>query len=290
MAQPTPRNYAHRGNHKQYASLTHTKPQKHIVHVAVLTQSKPVSITVVRPVSAAVPNIKVTRLRLFHPIVNKSKSPLRRHIPRSTSSKNGTSPPRVTAVQAPVVSADQGMQGKWVWRPKCPILDHVSRTASESMTLKRFDYNDARGRSKSGTCPIYLTLKSLMVDMLPLEVDDNPRQESECKDQDKKDNVNNINIVNAPGTNGVNDVGANSSNGLPFDLEMPKLEDISTFIFSSNHEDNGEMADMNNLDTTIQVSHTLTIRIHKDHPLNQVIGDVQFAIQTRNMSKNLEEH
>nr|GEV61945.1 hypothetical protein [Tanacetum cinerariifolium] len=37
MAQPTPRNYAHMGNHKQYASLTHTNPQKHMVHAAVLT-------------------------------------------------------------------------------------------------------------------------------------------------------------------------------------------------------------------------------------------------------------
>nr|GEV85236.1 uncharacterized mitochondrial protein AtMg00810-like [Tanacetum cinerariifolium] len=34
------------------------------------------------------------------------------------------------------------------WKPKCPILDHVSRNTSASMTLKRFDYNDALGRSK----------------------------------------------------------------------------------------------------------------------------------------------
>nr|GEU85664.1 hypothetical protein [Tanacetum cinerariifolium] len=60
MAQPTPRNYAHRGNHKQYASLTHTNPQKHMVPNTVLTQSKPVFITVVRPVSVAVPKIKAS--------------------------------------------------------------------------------------------------------------------------------------------------------------------------------------------------------------------------------------
>nr|GEW53019.1 hypothetical protein [Tanacetum cinerariifolium] len=40
-------------------------------------------------------------------------------------------------------------QGKWEWRPKCPILDHVSCNTSASMTLKRFDYNDALGISKS---------------------------------------------------------------------------------------------------------------------------------------------
>ncbi|GJW26736.1 putative ribonuclease H-like domain-containing protein [Tanacetum coccineum] len=33
-----------------------------------------------------------------------------------------------------------------------------------------------------------------------------------------------------------------------------------------------------------------TTRIHKDHPLDQVIGDLQSATQTRKMSKNLEKH
>ncbi|GJZ13658.1 uncharacterized mitochondrial protein-like protein [Tanacetum coccineum] len=38
------------------------------------------------------------------------------------------------------------------------------------------------------------------------------------------------------------------------------------------------------------VSPIPTTRIHKDHPLDQVIGDLQSATQTRQMSKNLEEH
>nr|GEV25762.1 copia protein [Tanacetum cinerariifolium] len=113
MAQPTPKNYAHKGNHKQYASLTHTNAQKHMVPAAVLTQSKPVSITAVRPVSAVVPKIKVTRLRLAHLIVTKSKSPIKRHITHSPSPNTNNSPSRVTTVQAPMVSATQGMQGKW---------------------------------------------------------------------------------------------------------------------------------------------------------------------------------
>nr|GEY64166.1 hypothetical protein [Tanacetum cinerariifolium] len=58
MAQPITRNHAHRGNHKQYASLTHTNPQKHMVPAVVLTQSKPVSITAIRPVSAVMTQIK----------------------------------------------------------------------------------------------------------------------------------------------------------------------------------------------------------------------------------------
>nr|GFA23181.1 ribonuclease H-like domain-containing protein [Tanacetum cinerariifolium] len=60
MAQPTTRNHAHMGNHKQYDQMTHHNLQKHMVPAAVLTQSKPVSITDVRPVSAVVPQIKGT--------------------------------------------------------------------------------------------------------------------------------------------------------------------------------------------------------------------------------------
>nr|GEY25900.1 ribonuclease H-like domain-containing protein [Tanacetum cinerariifolium] len=66
--------------------------------------------------------------------------------------------------------------------------------------------------------------------------------------------------------------------------------DVSIFKFLNDDEDDGPMDDMNNLDTTIQVSPILTTRIHKQHPLGQVIGDLHSATQTRRMSKNLEEH
>nr|GEW40795.1 hypothetical protein [Tanacetum cinerariifolium] len=108
MAQPTPSNHAHRGNHKYYAPLTHTNPQKHMVPTVMLTQSKLVSIIAVRLVSAVVPKIKVTQPRHVLPIVTKSNSPIRRHITRSPSPKTSNSPPIVTAVKALVVSVGQG--------------------------------------------------------------------------------------------------------------------------------------------------------------------------------------
>nr|GEV22632.1 ribonuclease H-like domain-containing protein [Tanacetum cinerariifolium] len=55
---------------------------------------------------------------------------------------------------------------------------------------------------------------------------------------------------------------------LLFDPNMHALEDVSIFNFSCDDEDDGAMADMNNLDTTIQVSPTPTTIIHKDHPLD----------------------
>ncbi|GJV06907.1 putative ribonuclease H-like domain-containing protein [Tanacetum coccineum] len=111
------------------------------------------------------------------------------------------------------------------------------------------------------------------------------------------DNVNSTNndntvssTVNAAGTNEVNDVDGKTSIELLFDPNMPTLEDYSIFDFSRDDEDDGVVADMNNLATTIQVSPNPTTRIHKDHPLDQVIGDLQSAIQTRKMSKNLKKH
>nr|GEW14743.1 hypothetical protein [Tanacetum cinerariifolium] len=123
-----------------------------------------------------------------------------------------------------------------------------------------------------------------------LQVDEDPSKGSECRDQEQGDNVNSTNNVNTASINGVNVVSKNISNELPFDPNMPALEDISTFNFLSDHEDNDEEADMNNMDATIQVSDVPTTRIHKDHPLDQVIRDLHLTTQTRNMSKNLEEH
>nr|GEV81716.1 putative ribonuclease H-like domain-containing protein [Tanacetum cinerariifolium] len=119
MAQPTPRNHAHRGNHKKYAPLTHTNPYKHMVPAAVLTQSNPVSITAVRPVSAAVPKIKVTRPRHGNLIVTKSKSPIRRHITHSPSPKTSNHPPRVTAVKDPVGNPQHTLKDKGVIDSGC---------------------------------------------------------------------------------------------------------------------------------------------------------------------------
>nr|GEV47696.1 hypothetical protein [Tanacetum cinerariifolium] len=79
-------------------------------------------------------------------------------------------------------------------------------------------------------------------------------------------------------------------NELLFDPNMPALEYVSIFNFSNNDEDNDIVADMNNMDTTIQVSPIPTTRIHKDYLLDQVIGDLHLATQTRQISNNLEEH
>nr|GEY98891.1 ribonuclease H-like domain-containing protein [Tanacetum cinerariifolium] len=111
--QPTPRSYAHRGYDKQYASSTKKYPKKHIVPAVVLTKSKPVSVTAVRQVSTAVPNVMVSRPRHVHSLNTRSNSTIIRHITRSHSSMTTNSSQKVTAAKASVVSVVKGKKGKW---------------------------------------------------------------------------------------------------------------------------------------------------------------------------------
>nr|GEV64594.1 copia protein [Tanacetum cinerariifolium] len=113
MAQPIQRNYAHMGHYKQYAPLTHSKPQKYMVPTVVLTQSKLVSNTAVRPVNVALPNITVTRPRHTHRV-------------------------------APMVSVAQGTHGTWgnpqqALRDKGVIYSGCSRHMTWNMSyLSKF--------------------------------------------------------------------------------------------------------------------------------------------------------
>ncbi|GKG17566.1 hypothetical protein Tco_0362523, partial [Tanacetum coccineum] len=116
-------------------------------------------------------------------------------------------------------------------------------------------------------------------------------------DQEKENNVNSANNVNtvsstvhAVGTNKVNVVDGKTRIKLPVDPNMPALKDYSIFDSIGDDQDDGAEADMNNLDTTIQVSPNPTTRIHKDHPVEQNIGDLNSAPQTRRTTKNLEEY
>ncbi|GJU56610.1 putative ribonuclease H-like domain-containing protein [Tanacetum coccineum] len=76
---------------------------------------------------------------------------------------------------------------------------------------------------------------------------------------------------------------------LPIDPNMPDLEDASDTlpddgIFNEAYDDDedvGAVADFNNMDNTIAVSPIPTLRIHKDHPKGQILGDPTSAIQTR---------
>nr|GEX60479.1 putative ribonuclease H-like domain-containing protein [Tanacetum cinerariifolium] len=129
--------------------------------------------------------------------------------------------------------------------------------------------------------------------------------------EDCSDNISNE--VNAAGTI-VLSVGQNSSNSTnPFsaagpsnttaspthgkssfidasqhsdDLDMLELEDIT---YSDDENDVGAEVDFNNLETSITVSHIPTTRIHKDHPVSQIIGDLSLTTQTRRRASSVQD-
>ncbi|GJY89256.1 retrovirus-related pol polyprotein from transposon TNT 1-94 [Tanacetum coccineum] len=82
------------------------------------------------------------------------------------------------------------------------------------------------------------------------KVDENPRKESELNDQEKEDDI----------------------------------------VYSDDDEDVGTEADTNNLDAFMPVNPIPTTRVHKDHPVDQIIEDLNLAPQTIRLTKNLEEH
>ncbi|GJY66321.1 putative ribonuclease H-like domain-containing protein [Tanacetum coccineum] len=102
--------------------------------------------------------------------------------------------------------------------------------------------------------------------------------------------TNNVNAVSSTVNAAViedNDVDPKTSIKLLNDPNMPELEDI---VYSDDDEDVGAEVDMNNLDTFMPIIPIPTTRIHKDHPVEQIIGDLHSAPQTRRMTKNLKEH
>nr|GEU61019.1 reverse transcriptase domain-containing protein [Tanacetum cinerariifolium] len=80
-------------------------------------------------------------------------------------------------------------------------------------------------------------------------------------------------------------------------VETPSLDNILTLtnrfedilgVTTNLDESIGVESDINNMETTITASPTLTLRIHKDHPKSQIIGPVDTPIQTGHKSKEVE--
>nr|GFB88056.1 hypothetical protein [Tanacetum cinerariifolium] len=70
-------------------------------------------------VSAVKPTFSMTRPKLASRVVSKSKSPLKRHLPRRPSSNLSNSPPRVTAAKASAGNPQQALRDKGVINSGC---------------------------------------------------------------------------------------------------------------------------------------------------------------------------
>nr|GEW88157.1 hypothetical protein [Tanacetum cinerariifolium] len=138
----------------------------------------------------------------------------------------------------------------------------------------------------------------------------------DLSDEFEKVSVNNTNKVNAASApvtavgpnstnsaNSFNDVGPSDNvvslnleiggkysfmdpSQYPDDPDMPALEDI---VYSDDEDDVGVEADFSNLETIISVSPIPITKVHKDHHVTQIIGDLPSAPRTRSMARMVKE-
>nr|GFA36864.1 retrovirus-related Pol polyprotein from transposon TNT 1-94 [Tanacetum cinerariifolium] len=98
----------------------------------------------------------------------------------------------------------------------------------------------------------------------------------------------------------VNAAGPSNPNLLPYvnqdDYQIPSLEDIyevrnDEIFISASYDDEGEVADFTNLESTVNVSPIPQSRIHSIHPTTQILGDPHSTVQTRSkVNKSLGAH
>ncbi|GJZ41053.1 hypothetical protein Tco_0587939 [Tanacetum coccineum] len=92
------------------------------------------------------------------------------------------------------------------------------------------------------------------------------------------------------GTNSNDFVGIEESIGAAFsDAGKKDDEGVCKESGIDDQERPENKVDMRNITTTYPVPSTLNKRIHKDHSIDHVIGDVQFSVQTRRMTKTINE-
>ncbi|GJX61529.1 putative ribonuclease H-like domain-containing protein [Tanacetum coccineum] len=141
----------------------------------------------------------------------------------------------------------------------------------------------------NGILKSFITGVEYLIDQRVKKEDDNVNSTNNVNTSSDGNNTNNVNdvssTVNAVSIE-VNVVGAKTRIELPDDPNMPELEDI---VYLDDYEDVGAEADMNNLNTFIPVIPIPTTSIHKNHSVEQIIGDLNSAPQTRRMANNLEE-
>ncbi|GKE36499.1 hypothetical protein Tco_1459904 [Tanacetum coccineum] len=135
---------------------------------AVLMKSGLVPLNTVRLVNTGHPKITINSARPMTNLSKSAHSTVKWPIHKNTSFKNSNFNQRVNNVKdkkfntarpkelvnaarpKAVVNAVKA-SACWVWKLKNKVLDHVSKHNSASITLKKFDYADVQGRSKSVT-------------------------------------------------------------------------------------------------------------------------------------------
>ncbi|GJZ95607.1 putative ribonuclease H-like domain-containing protein [Tanacetum coccineum] len=151
------------------------------------------------------------------------------------------------------------------------LLPFVTSDSSSTQSSDDKDVDDVPGKGDEGVNKVSRS-------------DDQERTDSSTQDiNTTRPSINTASININTGSLNINTVSPNDPN-------MPSLEETGIFDGAYDDEDVGAEADLNNLETTMNVSPIPTTRIHKDHPKDQIIGDLNLSTQTRRMINFSEEN
>ncbi|GJZ99888.1 putative ribonuclease H-like domain-containing protein [Tanacetum coccineum] len=127
--------------------------------------------------------------------------------------------------------------------------------------------------------------------LLPLILSNSPRSSSTQSTDDKDtDEVPDKGDDDLSQRNGQENPNINTASPIPNDSSMQSLENTGIFDDAYDDRELGAESDLNNLETTMNVSLIPTTRIHKDHPKDQIIRDINSTTQTRRMTEISKEH
>nr|GEW64938.1 hypothetical protein [Tanacetum cinerariifolium] len=218
----------------------------------------------------------MTRPRQAKTVVTKPNSPPRRHTNRSPSPKASNFPPTVTAVKALMVNAAKSeLNGGYVAFGGNPKGGKIS--GKGKIRTWKLDFDD-----------VYFVkeLKFNLFSVSQIINEDNAAGTLvPAVGQISTNNTNTFSVA-GPSNAAVSPTHRKSSyvdsSQLPDDLIMPELEDIT---YSDDEDNVSEKANFNNLETSITISPIPTTKVHKDHLVTQIIGDLSSATETKSMKR-----
>ncbi|GJW43752.1 ribonuclease H-like domain-containing protein [Tanacetum coccineum] len=320
MVEKTVWNNARRANHQNSQRMTHPHPKGNFVPKAVLMKSgikslntagqnfskAAVSVNTARPINTAYTRPTVNSARKASNVLNKAHTHVRRPFNKSTTNKNSNLKEKVNTVKGDVTTArPKAVNGNETGVINSGCSRHMTRNKSYLSDYKEIDGRfvafggDPKGVESQNSKDSPDARFKPSRDDEKKDAEDPRNKDSRVPsieelrvNQEKDASVNNTNTINTVSltvnTAGIKDnaVDENIVYGCDDDPNMPELEEI---FYSDDDEDVGAEADINNLDTYIPVSPIPTTRIHKDHPVEQIIRDIYSAPKTRRMTKSVTE-
>ncbi|GJT68775.1 putative ribonuclease H-like domain-containing protein [Tanacetum coccineum] len=290
-----------RVNYNYSAKKAHPSAHKNIVPRAVLTKSGLRPLNTARPVNTVHPKTTVYSaipMLCFSKLAQSTvKRPKEVNIARpNTTVVNVVRENQVNAVKSSAC---------WVWRP--------TKLNSASITFKRHNYVDARGNmsylsdfkefdrgyvtfgegAKRGRITgtkesigaghsIEETWSSKDYILMPLWKDGSPF-DSSSKDTSNDEPQPSNDAGKKDDEGGIDDQERTKKHSLNINIVSPTVSTAPIESTYANFFGDESKLDLSNISTTYPVPTTPNTRIHKDHSLDHVLGDVQSGVQTRRM-------